>query len=473
MISLNCLDGATLTLSDSEFELFKKTFNGKILTSEEDGYEDARRIWNGMIDRHPGIIARCNNSGDVIEAVKFARTYNLLTSVRGGGHNVAGNAVCESGFMIDLSPMNQIKIEVESKKALVEPGCSLGDVDRATQAFGLVLPSGIVTSTGVAGLTLGGGFGWLSRKWGLTCDHLISAEVITADGELVKASAVENSDLFWGLKGGGGNFGIVTSFEFSLRELGPEVTGGLIFYKIEEAEKVISFYNEFLSSAPREITTVVVYRFCPPAPFVPEQFHFKPVIGIGALFPGKVEKGMEMLMPLKKFGSPVGDIIFPKPFVTHQAMLDSGQPKGSCYYWKSEFIKSLSSDLSSKLVGQTLNISSPVSIIAAFQLGGAIKDIKEDDTAYSFRNAEFALNINTQWPQGTESEKHLSWARETQKVAQPYSLGSGYINFASEDETQERVIATYGNEKYKKLVSLKRKYDPDNFFRMNQNIKPE
>ena len=471
-ISVMSLSGEATNLSDSEISTFKKNFSGQLLNKDDKDYNEARLIWNGMIDKHPALIARCKNSKDVSLAVKFAQNHNLLVSIRGGGHNVAGNAVCESGLMIDLSLMNNVSVNQKDMTAVVEPGCTLGNADQATQKYGMVIPSGIVTSTGVAGLTLGGGFGWLSRKWGLTCDHLISTEVVTAEGEIIKTSSEENPDLFWGLKGGGGNFGIVTSFKFTLREIGPEVTGGLILYKLDDTEKVLSFYNEFISTAPREVTIVLIYRYCPPAPFIKEEFHGKPVFGIGALYAGKPEKGMEILKPLKSFGSPVADIIVPKPFVAHQAMLDAGQPKGACYYWKSEYLKEIPQALSSKFVEQTFNMSSTASIIGAFQLGGAITDIGEEDTAYSFRDAGYAININTQWPKNSDSEKHLSWARKTQQLAAPYSMGSGYINFASSDETQERVAATYGVKKYKRLVDLKRKYDPDNFFRLNQNIKP-
>jgi hypothetical protein len=306
----------------------------------------------------------------------------------------------------------------------------------------------------------------------LTCDHLISTEVVTVEGEIIKVNSDENPDLFWGLKGGGGNFGIVTSFEFSLRELGPEITGGLILYKLEDTEKVLPFYNEFISTAPREVTTVLVHRYCPPAPFIKEEYHGKPVFGVGALYSGKAEKGLEVLKPLKSFGSPIGDVIVPKPFVTHQAMLDAGQPKGASYYWKSEYLKEIPQSLSSIFVEQTFNMSSTASIIAAFQLGGAITDIGEEDTAYSFRDAEHVININTQWQKNSDPQQHMEWARKTQQLTAPFSMGSGYINFASADETHQRVVATYGDKKYKKLVDLKRKYDPDNFFRLNQNIKP-
>ena len=470
--SIMSLSGEAMFLADLEFSSFKKNFSGQILTKDDKDYNEVRSIWNGMINKHPALIVRCQNSNDVSLAIKFARNHNLLTSVRGGGHNVAGNAVCEGGLMIDLSLMNKVIVDVKRKTAEVEPGCTLSNADEATQKYGMVVPAGIVTSTGVAGLTLGGGFGWLSRKWGLTCDHLISTEVVTAEGEIIKVSSNENSDLFWGLKGGGGNFGIVTSFEFNLRDLGPEIAGGLILYKIEDTEKVLSFYHDYISTAPREVTTVLVYRYCPPAPFIKEEFHGIPVFGIGALYAGKADKGLEILKPLKQFGSPIGDVIAAKPFVAHQAMLDSGQPKGASYYWKSEYTKEISSGLSEKFVEQTLNMSSTASIIAAFQLGGAIKDIGEEDTAYSFRDAGYALNINTQWQNNSAPEEHIEWARKTQQLSTPFSMGSGYINFASADETQERVAATYGEKKFKRLVDLKRKYDPDNFFRLNQNIKP-
>ena len=466
------LSGEATNLSDSEISSFKKKFSGSLLNKNDKEYNEARLIWNGMINKHPALIARCKNSRDVSLAVKFARNHNLLVSIRGGGHNVAGNSVCDDGLMIDLSLMNNVSVDQKKMTAILGPGCTLGNADLETQKYGLVIPAGIVTSTGVAGLTLGGGFGWLSRKWGLTCDHLISVEVVTAEGEIIKANANENSDLFWGLKGGGGNFGIVTSFEFKLRELGPEITGGLIIYKLEDTEKVLSFYNEYISTAPREVTTVLVYRYCPPAPFIKEEFHGKPIFAIGALYAGRADKGLEIFKPLKSFGSPIGDAIVPKPFVTHQAMLDAGQPKGASYYWKSEYLKEVPQGLSEKFVEQTINTSSAASIIAAFQLGGAITDVGEEDTAYSFRNAEFVININTQWQNNSESEKHINWARKTQQLAAPYSMGSGYINFASSDETPERVTKTYGEEKYKKLVALKRKFDPENFFRLNQNIKP-
>jgi len=466
------LSGEATNLSDSEISSFKKNFSGSLLNKNDKEYNEARLIWNGMINKHPALIARCKNSRDVSLAVKFARNHNLLVSIRGGGHNVAGNSVCDDGLMIDLSLMNNVSVDQKKMTAILGPGCTLGNADLETQKYGLVIPAGIVTSTGVAGLTLGGGFGWLSRKWGLTCDHLISVEVVTAEGEIIKANENENSDLFWGLKGGGGNFGIVTSFEFNLRELGPEITGGLILYKLEDTEKVLSFYNEYISTAPREVTTVLVYRYCPPAPFIKEEFHGKPIFAIGALYAGRADKGLEIFKPLKSFGSPIGDAIVPKPFVTHQAMLDAGQPKGASYYWKSEYLKEVPQGLSEKFVEQTINTSSAASIIAAFQLGGAITDVGEEDTAYSFRNAEFVININTQWQNNSESEKHINWARKTQQLAAPYSMGSGYINFASSDETPERVTKTYGEEKYKKLVALKRKFDPENFFRLNQNIKP-
>jgi len=470
--SIMSLSGEAMFLSDLDSSSFKKNLSGQLLTKDDKDYNEVRSIWNGMINKHPTLIARCKNSKDVALAVKFAREHNLLTSVRGGGHNVAGNAVCEGGLMIDLSLMNNISIDHKMKTAKIGPGCTLGNTDEATQKYGMVVPAGIVTSTGVAGLTLGGGFGWLSRKWGLTCDHLISTEVVTAEGEIIKVSSNEKPDLFWGVKGGGGNFGIVTSFEFNLRELGPEIAGGLILYKIEDTEKVLSFYHDYISTAPREITTVLVYRYCPPAPFIKEEFHGTPVFGIGALYAGNTDKGLEMLKPLKQFGSPIADVIAAKPFVVHQAMLDSGQPKGACYYWKSEYTKEIPSGLSEKFVEQTLNMSSKASIIAAFQLGGAISDIGEEDTAYSYRNAGYALNINTQWQNHSVPNEHIEWARKTQQYSEPFSMGSGYINFASADESQERVTATYGEEKFRKLVDIKRKYDPDNFFRLNQNIKP-
>lgn len=473
IVSVVTIDGSTVVLPSTVVESLKVKMRGSLLTPDEREYEEARRIWNGLIDRRPALIARCTGTADIIQAVQFAREHSLLISVKGGGHNVAGKAVCDGGLMIDLSLMNGVRVDPTSRTARVEPGCALGDVDHETQQFGLVLPSGIVTTTGVAGLTLGGGFGWLSRKWGLTCDHLKSADLITAKGELVHVNEQENEDLLWGLRGGGGNFGIVTSFEFKLRPLGPEVTAGLVFHPLEEAEKVLKFFRQFLIENPERVTGIIIWRIAPPLAFIRKEFHGKPVVAMGACYAGPAQEGRQVLAPLKEYGFPVGDILIPKPFVIHQATLDKTQSKGNLYYWKSEYFVALTNEIISALSRQAGNISSPHSVIALFQVGGAINQVAEDETAYSYRDAGFVLNINAQWTDKGESTRHIGWARECWHSILPYSMGGGYTNFASQDEDEDRVQSAYGAEKYERLVALKTYHDPDNFFRLNQNIKPQ
>jgi FAD/FMN-containing dehydrogenase len=366
-----------------------------------------------------------------------------------------------------------VRVDPASNTARVEPGCNLGDVDHETQQFGLVLPAGIVTTTGVAGLTLGGGFGWLSRTWGLTCDHLKSADLITANGEFVQVNSQENEDLFWGIRGGGGNFGIVTSFEFDLRPLGPEVTAGLVFHPLEEAENVFKYFRKFLVDASEEVTGIALWRIAPSVPFIKQEFHGKPVVAMGACYAGPAEEGRQVLAPLKEYGTPIGDILGSKPFVVHQATLDRTQAKGNMYYWKSEYFVALSNEIITALSRQAGNLSSPLSVLTLFQVGGAVCRVAEDETAYSYRDAGLVLNINAQWTDKAASDQHITWARETWHSILPYSMGGGYTNFASYDEDEDRVQSAYGAEKYERLVALKTFYDPDNFFRLNQNIKPQ
>ncbi|UCG01995.1 MAG: FAD-binding oxidoreductase [Candidatus Heimdallarchaeota archaeon] len=470
----------TITLSHEEaflsgdaIENLKGLIQGDVLLPSDDEYNNARKIWNGMIDKCPALIVRCTGPADVIDAVKFAREHNLLVAVRGGGHNVTGNALCDDGMVIDLSRMKGIHVDPKSCTARAQAGVTLGELDHETQVFGLAVPSGIVTTTGIAGLTLGGGFGYLSRKYGLTIDNLISVDLVTAEGEFLKASKTENEDLFWGLCGGGGNFGIVTSFEYKLQKIGPQVLGGMLLHPMEVAPEFLRFYRDFIADTPDELTVVPLLRLAPPAPFLPKVVHGKPVVGILVLYTGSsIEEGESLIAPLRQYGTPLIDGIGPKPFRALQSFLDVSARPGLNYYVKSEFLPALNDDIIDTLVEHASRITSPLSVIAGFHLGGAVSRIDEDSTAYSHRNASYSLILNTAWIDPNESDKHIKWTRAFWDALQPFSVGGAYVNFQSYDEGEDRVKTTYGTAKLERLSKLKRKFDPQNFFRLNRNIKP-
>ena len=446
---------------------------GDLLYPGDQGYDEARTVWNAMIDRYPAAIARCTGTADVVAAVNFAREHNLLFSVRGGGHNVAGKAVVDGGLMIDLSPMKGIHVNPGQQTAIAQPGITLGDLDRETQLFGLATPTGIVSETGLAGLTLGGGFGWLTRKHGFTADNLLSAEVVTAGGEVVRASEEENAGLFWGIRGGGGNFGIVTSFEYQLHPVGPTVLAGLLVYSLEEAPEAIRFYRDFVAGAPDELGSAVVLRLAPPAPFIPEALHGKPVCAILVCYAGEIEAGEQLLQPLRAHGRPLADRIGPKPYVAFQSMLDKGQPAGNYYYSKSEYLTALGDETIATTLAHGATISSPETRVAIMQLGGAASRIDDMATATGHRDAGFVFAINNGWSDPADNERQVQWARDFWRAIRPFSTGGTYVNFLSEGEGQQRVRAAYGPEKYERLVALKQKYDPENLFHLNQNIKPD
>jgi FAD/FMN-containing dehydrogenase len=463
----------THTLLDTSLiEALQERFQGEIIRPSEAGYDDARTIWNAMIDKYPALIARCTNSADVIEAVNFARDNNLLLSVRGGGHNVAGSAVCDGGLMIDLSLMKDIHVDPQGGTATAQPDVVFGELDRATQPYGLAAPGGIVSETGIAGLTLGGGFGWLTRKFGFTCDNLISAEVVTANGQFLTASATENSDLFWGIRGGGGNFGIVTSFKYQLQPVGPEVLAGLIIYPLEAAGDVLRFYRDFTASTPEELGAMAVFRLAPQAPFIPAELHGKPVLAIIVCYVGDAEEGEHLVQPLRDFGSPIVDGITRKPFAAHNSSLDAGQPTGMHYYWKSEYVTEIADDAIESLVAFAANMTSPYSRLFQFQLGGATQRYDEQAMAVSHRKAEYVIGINTGWADPQDSEKQIQWTRDLWTAIRPFSTGGVYVNFLSADDGEDRVRAAYGATKFERLVQLKSKYDPQNLFQVNKNIKP-
>ena len=458
------------SISAEDVQALRSNFRGEILLPGDKAYDQVRKIWNGMIDRRPVIIARCLGASDVIKSVKFAKAHSLIVAVRGGGHNVAGNAVCDGGIMIDLSLMKSVHVDPRSKIARAEPGATWRQYDIETQAFGLASTGGLVSSTGLAGFTLGGGIGWLIRKYGLALDSLTSVDVVTANGDLVTASMSENTDLFWGVRGGGGNFGIATSFEFKLHPVGPLILGGLVAFKAEDGKDVLKFYREFVKDAPDELTTVAALLTAPPLPVFPQEIQGKHIIAILFCYCGKIEEGEKLLEPMKKFGKPVVSLISPMPYTVLQTLLDEGAPSGVQNYWKSSYLTGLSDDLINIVLSFGEKIDSPLSAIHIHQLGGALQRVGDDATSFSHRDAPFALNIVSSWTNPEENAKYIAWTREFFAAIQRFSKGV-YVNFMVEDDAS-RVKEAYDEGKYAKLVSLKNKYDPQNLFRMNQNIKP-
>jgi hypothetical protein len=448
----------------------RESFRGDVLTGTDPGYDEHRRIWNGSIDRRPGVIARCTGQADVLAAVRFARERDLLVAVRGGGHSFPGLSVCDDGMLIDLSPMKGIRVDPAARTARAQAGVLLGELDRETQAFGLTAPSGIVTHTGIAGLTLGGGIGWVHRKYGLTIDSLISVDLITADGEFVKASEAENADLFWGVRGGGGNFGIVTSFEYALHGVGPQVLAGPIFWHASDAPDVLRFYRDFITTVPDDYMSLVVLRQAPALPVVPPDLVGKPVVGIVSCWCGDVEEGEKVLRPLKTFGSPALDACVPKPFLVHQASLDPSFVPGWYYYVRSCDVAELSDPVIDVTAEYATKITSPVTSLALWQMGGAVARVGENDTAFNGRKAGHTFNINGNALSADGFDEQRAWARSFWSALEPYHT-SVYVNFLGPDE--DRVREAYGATKYERLKTLKRKYDPTNFFRLNQNITPD
>lgn len=464
--------GTLKTTADQvAFQAFKRRFGGKILLPGDAGYDEARKVWNGGIDRRPSLIVRCAGTADVVTAVRFARERGLPASVRGGGHAVAGHAVVEGGLLIDLSAMAGVRVDPKVPAAQAQGGCLQQQLDQETQAHGLAVTGGIVSHTGIGGLTLGGGIGWLMRKLGLTVDHLRACEVVTADGEVLAASEYENPDLFWGLRGGGGNFGIVTSFEYTLQPVGPTVLAGLMLYNIHDAPEVLRFFRDFVTEAPDEIGVNATLRQAPAFPTIPEHMHGMPVVAIVVCHAGTVQEGERLLRPLRAFGNPVLDAITPKPYVAHQQMLDPAFPHGRHYYWKSRQLPPLTDGMIEIIVEHGLRIPSGFSSARIFTLGGAVARVGHDVTAYPNRAALHDINIVGAWaPNDPEPERHIEWVRGFWSALAPFA-GGVYVNFMS-DEPQSALQAAYGTHTYARLVALKRKYDPTNFFRFNQNINP-
>jgi FAD/FMN-containing dehydrogenase len=458
-------------IDDLEIADLARHFRGALIRRDDPTYDIARRIWNGAIDRYPALIARCTGVADVLAAVRFARERELIVAVRGGGHNVAGTAVCDDGVVIDLSPMKALWVDPVARTARAHPGLLWGEFDHETQPFGLATPGGIVTHTGISGLTLGGGLGWLMRRYGLTCDNLLSADVVTADGELVRASAEENADLFWGLRGGGGNFGIVTSFQYRLHPVGPTVLAGVILHPAARAPEVLDFYRYYIATAPDELMTIVVLRMAPPAPSLPAGIHGQPVVIIGVCYAGPVDEGERVIAPLRRFGEPIADLIQATPYASHQAMIDATVPHGLGYYWKSEYLPPLSDALIATLTEHAWRVATPMSYAAIFHLVGAVGREVPEVSAFEDRRATHAMTIDAVWSDPAASGACIAWVRDFWEAVRAHSTGRVYVNFLGE-EGQDRVRTAYGAAKYERLRVLKRTYDPTNFFRVNQNIVP-
>jgi FAD/FMN-containing dehydrogenase len=440
-----------------------------VLRPGDAGYQPARALWNGAIDRRPGLIARCQGAADVAAAIRHARAEGLPVAVRGGGHNVAGTASCDGGLVIDLSPMKGVQVDPGARSAWAQPGLLWGELDHETQGFGLATTGGIVTHTGIAGLTLGGGLGWLMRKHGLTCDNLLAVDLVTADGQPVRASEQQHPELFWGIRGGGGNFGVVTAFQYRLHQVGPTVLGGPLFFPAADARTLLRFYRDFAEAAPDELTTVVNLRYVPPLPFIPERLHGAPAISVVTCWAGPIDQGERVLEPLRRHGRPLLDLIAPKPYLAHQGTFDATVPHGLHYYWRSEYLDALDDEAIDTLLAHAWASRSPRSYTIVFQLGGAVGRVPEEATAFSGRAARFAVNINGVALQHEYAEQS-AWARRFGRALHPLSAGV-YMNFLG-DEGQERVRAAYGPAKYDRLAALKHSWDPDNFFRRNQNIRP-
>jgi FAD/FMN-containing dehydrogenase len=455
----------------SEIEAFKASLQGDLLLAGETGYEEARSIWNAMIDRRPSIIVRCLGVADVIAGVNFARKHDLTLSIKGGGHNISGLAVCDEGLMLDMSRMRGVFVNPDTQTAHCQAGCTLGDVDRETQVHGLAAVLGFVSNTGIAGLTLGGGFGYLTRQYGWTSDNIISIEVVTADGRLVRASKNEHSDLFWALQGGGGNFGVVTDFEYKLYPVGPEIMAGAIAWKAEYADEVLEMFRTVAEKAPPELVYVAGLRIAPPAPWISKDVHGQPIIALFICHTGPIEEGKELLASIKAFGSPVGDIIQPRSYVSQQSLLDATQPSGRRYYWKSEYLPKLEPEVLAGAIKHAKGIDSPHSAILLFPLDGALNQLPGDHSPVGNRDAAWVLNIAASWEKAGEDDSNIGWARAAWEDMRRFSTGGTYVNFLTEEEGDERIHAAYGKN-YERLVEVKNKWDPKNLFHVNKNIVP-
>jgi FAD/FMN-containing dehydrogenase len=462
---------ATEPIAATAVEEFETRLRGELLRPAGPEYDAARRVFNAMIDRRPAFIARCAGVADVMESVKFARSHNLLAAVRGGGHNVTGNAVCDDGLVIDLTPMKGVWIDPAARVARVQAGLTWAEVNHDLQPFGLAATGGFVGTTGVAGLTLGGGLGWLVRKHGLACDNLLSVDLVTADGEFLRASATENADLFWGLRGGGGNFGVATSFEFRVHPVGVALAG-LVIHPLDRAADAIRFWRDYARTAPEEFTSGAILMTAPPAPFVPAEAKGQPVVAIGGVYAGALDAGESALRPLREFASPVADIFQPMPYSAAQTMADALWPPGYLNYWKSSFLEALPDDAIDTILEHFAGVPSPLtSVILEHNGDGALERVGADESAFGHRDWTHNLLIPSLWADPADTERNVDWTRSLFEAMEPFRPNAVYLNYL-DSEGDERVREAYGPAKYERLVSLKNAYDPTNFFRLNQNIPP-
>jgi FAD/FMN-containing dehydrogenase len=462
-------DGKSIDIDPKHIDALRASLRGTLLTPADAPYNDSRSIWNGMIDRKPALVARCVGVSDILAGVKFARETGIALSMKAGGHNIAGLAVADGGLMLDLGAMRGVWVDPKARIANAQPGCLLGDVDRETQLHGLAAVLGFVSMTGVAGLTLGGGFGYLSRRFGWTSDNVRSMDVVTADGRMVKASEKENADLFWGLRGGGGNFGVVTNIEYELYPIGPEIVGGGIAWPAEDAPDVLAMLKQLAENSPPEAAMVGVLRIAPPAPWIDKGSHGKPIVALFVCHSGKVDEAEKFVAQIKSFKKPVGDILMKRSYVSQQSLLDATQPKGRRYYWKSEYLPKLSSEVLDAGIAHAKKILSPHSAVIFFPLGGAIAQHPNDHSAVGNRDAAYVLNIPASWEKPEDDGANIEWARTAWRDMKRFSTGGTYINFLTEEETGDRIQAAYGSN-YRRLVDIKSKWDPENLFRMNKNI---
>jgi len=462
--------GAEAALRESVVEELASKLRGALLRSGGSDYEEARLVWNDLIDKRPALIARCAGAGDVIDSVNFARENDLLLAVRCGGHNVAGNAVCDGGLVIDLSTMRRMHVDPERRTVRAEGGATWADLDRETQLFGLATPGGEVSETGIAGLTLGGGMGLLRRMYGLSCDNLLSTDVVSADGLLLTASETENADLFWGIRGGGGNFGVVTTFEDRLHPVRPEVMAAAVMYPFEQATELLHAWREYTKQAPYEVASEVLLWSIPDIPDFPEELRGEPTVVVAGMYAGPAEVGERELQPLREFGTPLVDLSGIQPYTAAQSDFDAFFPEGLLYYWKSLYLDHLDDETIGAMVVHAEDRPSPRTPLIVRHLGGAISRVPEDATAYGNRTAMFNLSIDSTWEDPIQSERNIAWTREVWTKMRRFSEGGIYLNFAGFLEEGEKLLHEGHGVNYQRLVELKNKYDPTNLFRLNHSI---
>ncbi len=458
-------------LGDATLAELEQGLRGELIRPSDEGYDEARAIWNGAHDRRPALIVRCAGVADVMRAVEFARSENLLVAVRGGGHSLPGFSTCDGGVVVDLSAMTAVRVDPARQTAIAQGGCTWADFDHETQAFGLAVTGGLVSTTGIAGFTLGGGIGWLLRRHGLTCDSLVSADVVTADGELVTANRTEHPDLFWALRGGGGNFGVVTSLEYELHPVGPMVVAGAVFYAGADAVRVLRGWRDLTAAMPDELSTVANILVAPPVPFLPEAVHGTMVVALLGVHAGSVEDGMQAVQSLRTLAEPVADLLGPMPYTAMQSLLDPLWTEGAQNYFTAALLTQLSDEAIDTLLAQHAAGRAPVHELHLHHGGGAMARVPAGATAFAHRDAAYVLNVIARSTEPAGFAEHADWARAAHRAMEPWSTGGAYVNFTSEPG-QDKVQASYPPGTYARLVAVKDRYDPTNIFRLNQNVQP-